>query len=163
LFTYVCMLDLAVLVMAALKPWRRLVWGGLVGTHLLYWGWFATYYNKDQRVRTVLFAIAFAVIFALVPLLAKDRRPLFKLKTSLTLLLLPIFNAALLFLQFLLMYDSPAEFPTLAWYSLGLAAAYLLLASAIRRRSAGDSLMLSLMHVSVAIVFITIAVPLKLH
>jgi uncharacterized membrane protein len=163
LFTYVGMLSLAVLAVAAQKPWRRLLWGGLLGTHLLFWGWFATYYTKSQRVPTLLFAIAFAVIFALVPVLAKDRRPMFKTKTSLTLLLLPIFNAILVFLQFWAMYSDSNEITTLAWYSLGLAAAYLFLASVIRRRVAPESLLISLMHVSVAIVFITIAIPLKLH
>ncbi len=167
LFTYVGMLSLAVLAMAVQKPWRRLVWGGLVGTHLLFWGWFVTYYTKSQRLPTLLFAIAFAVIFALVPVLAKDRRPLFKIKTSLTLLLLPIFNASLVFLQFWAMYSDSDEVTTLAWFSLGLAAAYLALASLIRRRVAKEvapeSLLISLMHVSVAIVFINIAIPLKVH
>src|SRR5260370_13749401 len=38
LFTYVAILDLGVLALAVLKPWRRLLWGGFIGTIILYSG-----------------------------------------------------------------------------------------------------------------------------
>src|SRR5215469_5112673 len=41
LFSYVCLLDLAVLVMAINKPWRRLLWGSFIGTQILFCGWFS--------------------------------------------------------------------------------------------------------------------------
>ncbi len=45
LFSYVCLLDLAILVMVALKPWRRLLVGSFIGTVTLYAGWFDDYYT----------------------------------------------------------------------------------------------------------------------
>src|SRR6516162_3793665 len=39
LFSYVCLLDLAILVMVTMKPWRRIVWGSFLGTVLMYVGW----------------------------------------------------------------------------------------------------------------------------
>ena len=32
LFSYVLLLDLAILAMVAFKPWRRIVWGAMLGT-----------------------------------------------------------------------------------------------------------------------------------
>jgi uncharacterized membrane protein len=55
---------------------------------------------------------------------------------------------------------------TLTWYALGLAAAYLALSSQFKRR-VGSELetlkLVNLLHVAVAIAFITIAIPLKLN
>src|SRR6266404_6099092 len=68
LFSYVCLLDLAILAMAIVKPWRRLLWGSFAGTLILYLGWYGEYYSQDQRAVTVLFAALFAALFAIVPL-----------------------------------------------------------------------------------------------
>src|SRR5262249_46981516 len=48
LFSYVALLDLAMLVMAMYKPWRRLMWGSLIGTVVLYAGWYDRFYTLDQ-------------------------------------------------------------------------------------------------------------------
>ena len=39
LFSYVSLLDLAILATAIFKPWRRLLWGSFAGTIILYFGW----------------------------------------------------------------------------------------------------------------------------
>src|SRR5258708_40152874 len=36
LFSYVCLLEAAILVAAILKPWRGLVWGSFAGTIILF-------------------------------------------------------------------------------------------------------------------------------
>src|ERR1700693_4546913 len=41
LFSYVCLLDAAILVAAIVKPWRRLLWGSFAGTIILYLGWYS--------------------------------------------------------------------------------------------------------------------------
>jgi uncharacterized membrane protein len=52
---------------------------------------------------------------------------------------------------------------TLTWYALGLAAVYLALGSAIKKRaSIEDATFINLLHVAIAVAFITIAIPLKL-
>src|SRR5262249_33420555 len=78
------------------------------------------------------------------------------------LMLLPLANAVFFFLALFDMYEQ--EKATLTWYALALAAVYLGLASLLRRRSDADPdtlKLMNLLHVAIAIAFITIAIPLK--
>ncbi len=163
LFCYVGLLDLAVLAMAAFKPWRRLFWASFVGTQILYIGWFSEYYSKSQRGLTVLFTLLFAAIFAAIPVVTPHEKSRLYKGPSVTLTLLPFFNAATVFLCLVVMYEG--EKNTLTWYALGLAAAYLLLASLFKYRTAAPTdatKVINLLHVAIAIGFLTIAIPLKL-
>ena len=59
------------------------------------------------------------------------------------------------------MYEQ--EKTTLTWYALALAAVYLGLGSIIKNRaSIEDAAFINLLHVAIAVAFITIAIPLKL-
>jgi len=161
LFSYVALLDLAILTTAIFKPWRRLLWGSFAGTIILYLGWYSEYYSADQRALTVAFAALFAAIFAVIPLAASGARSTRFPGRSITLTLLPLFNAAAFFLALYAMYER--DKPTLTWYALALAAVYLGLGSAIKNRlSVEDADFINLLHVAIAVAFITIAIPLKL-
>jgi uncharacterized membrane protein len=162
LFSYICLLDLAILVIAMSRPWRRMLWGSFVGTVVLNAGWYKTYYSGDQRPVTVLFAALFAAIFAAIPLVTPYRRSTRFPGPSVTLTLLPLLNAAVLFLALREMYQH--EMATLTWCALALAAIYLGIGSALRRRSRdSDTRVITLVHVGIAVAFITVAIPLKLH
>jgi uncharacterized membrane protein len=161
LFSYVCLLDLAILAMAIFKPWRRLLWGSFAGTILLFVGWYSEYYSADQRAITVCFAALLAAIFAAIPLVTRYERSTRIPGPSITLTLLPLFNAATFFLALYAMYRR--ETATLTWFALTLAAVYLGISGAFKKRFPGqDTKFLNLLHVSIAIAFITIAIPLKL-
>ena len=161
LFSYLCLLDAGILEMAAAKPWRRLLWGSFAGTMILYWGWYSDYYSPDQRALTVFFAALFAAIFAAIPLMTRYARSTRFTGPSITLTLLPLLNAAAFFLALYEMYQY--ETATLTWFALALAAVYLVLANAFARRNpAEDAKVVQLLHVAIAIAFITIAIPLKL-
>jgi uncharacterized membrane protein len=163
LFSYVVLLDLAILAMVAFKPWRRIVWGAMLGTAVMYVGWSAKYYDSSERTVTVLFASVFFAIFALVPLLTPLSRSRWHSGMSITLMLLPLVNGAGYFLALFMMYDR--ETVTLTWYALALAAVYLVLSSRFKRRVGSDPGVVktvNLLHVAVAIAFITVAIPLKL-
>lgn len=163
LFSYVCLLDLAILTVAVFKPWRRLLWGSFAGTWILFTGWFSDYYSLDQRVVTIAFAAAFFTIFAVVPLLTPLTRSRWHTGFSVTLTVLPLVNAAVFFLALYMMYRQ--ETLTLTWYALALAAAYLALTSGFKRRLDAEPevvKLITLLHIAIAIAFITIAVPLKL-
>jgi uncharacterized membrane protein len=163
LFSYAALLDLAILGMVAFKPWRRLLVGSFVGTAILYIGWYGEYYTKDQRAITVFFTIVFGAIFAAIPLLTPLTKSRWSHDVSVTLMLLPLCNAVALFLALFAMYES--ERVTLTWYALALAAAYLVLSSQFKRRAGTDAAMvkvINLLHIAIAIAFITIAVPLML-
>jgi uncharacterized membrane protein len=163
LFSYVLVLDLGLLALAMFKPWRRLLWVNFLGTAILYVGWYSQYYSVSQRPMTVLFTLAFGAIFAAIPVVTPhDQSRLYK-GPSLTLTLLPFFNAGALFLCLFAMYESHKD--TLTWFALGLAAFYLLLGSLFKYRSAAPTpatIVIQMLHVSIAIAFITIAIPLKL-
>ena len=161
LFSYVALLDLAILTTAIFKPWRRLLWGSFAGTIILYLGWYSEYYSRDQRTLTVAFAALFAAIFAVIPLAATGPQSTRVLGHSTTLTLLPLFNAAAFFLALYVMYEQDKT--TLTWYALVLAAIYLGLGGAIKSRlSSEDANFMNLLHVAIAVAFITIAIPLKL-
>jgi uncharacterized membrane protein len=161
LFCYVALLDLAILTLAIFKPWRRLLWGSFVGTILLYLGWYSQYYSGDQRALTVGFAALFAAIFAVIPQVTGSVESTRIPGPSPTLTLLPLFNAAAFFLALYNMYEM--EKTTLTWFALALAAVYLEIGSAIKKRlDIEDAKFINLVHVAIAVAFITIAIPLKL-
>ena len=162
LFSYVCLLDIAILALAILKPWRRLLWGSFAGTAILYVGWYAEYYDTDQRVLTVLYASAFAGLFALMPLVVRYEKPTDSTRIPLTLTLLPLINATSFFLALYAMYAQ--ETSTLTWYALALAAVYLGIGNAVKRRMPLVNVkVIQLLHVAIAIAFLTIAIPAKLN
>jgi len=163
LFSYVALLDLAILAMVSFKPWRRIVWGAMLGTAVMYLGWWAQYYDLSERTVTVLFASAFFAIFALVPLVTPLTRSRWHRGYSITLMALPLVNACAFFGTLYAMYSD--EVVKLTWYALALAAVYLFLSSQFKRRVGSEPDVVktvNLLHVAVAIVFITIAIPLKL-
>lgn len=163
LFSYVAILNLGMLAAAVFKPWRRLMWGSMLGTAIMFAGWYDRFYSQDQRLLTVFFAALFAAIFASITLVTPLERSRSHRGLSITLMLLPLFNAAGFFLALFVMYEH--EKPTLTWYTLALAAVYLGLSSWFGRRrdSDADTLkVVNLVHVAIAIAFITIAIPLKL-
>ena len=163
LFSYVALLNLAILAMVSFKPWRRIVWGAMLGTAIMYVGWAVDHYDKSERPVTVLFASVFFAIFAMVPLLTPLTRSRWHRGFSITLTLLPLVNGAAYFLALYAMYSD--EVVKLTWYALALAAVYLLLSSQFKRRVGSEPDVvktINLLHVAVAIAFITITIPLKL-
>ena len=163
LFSYVCLLDLAILVMVSRKPWRRIVWGSAIGTAVMYIGWAAQFYDNSERPLTIFFTAAFFAIFAVVPLVTPLTRSQLRGPVSLTLAILPLLNAAAFFLALAVCTNESA---TLMWYALALAVIYLLLGSQIKRRGGSDPhvvRVVQLIHIAIAIAFITIAIPLKLN
>ena len=166
LFSYVFLLDLGMLVLARFKPWRRLMWASFLGTITLYCGWYFSYYYPAERPITIFFAALFAATFAAIPLVAPLTRSRIYDGPSITLTLLPLANAGAFFLALFFMYDSARERVTLTWYALGLAAIYLGISSAFQRRKvehAQSAKVIHLLHVAIAIGFITIAIPIKLN
>ena len=162
LFPYVCLLDLAVLALVAVRPWRRLLWGSFAGTIVLYFGWSMQYYTEDQRPVTVFFLALFAAIFAAVPLTTPYERSTRFAGPSLTLTLLPLLNAGVCFLFLYQLYKS--DLSTLTWYTLALAGFYLAMSRLFRLRfPEQDTNFLKLLHVAIATGFLTIAIPIKLE
>jgi uncharacterized membrane protein len=161
LFTYVALLDIAVLVLIVLKPWLQLAWGGFLGTLVLSGLWAERYYSADSRTETTVFFALFAAIFALTPLLSEDSA-LDHPRRLASASVLALMNATAFFWELFAMYGN--ERALLTWFAVLLAAAYLGLAEGLRgMRTDRDTVTLRLVHITLAVTFLTIAVPLKLE
>lgn len=162
LFSYVCLLDIAILAIAILKPWQRLLSGSFTGTAILYLAWCSQYYTKDQRDLTVFFTTIFFALFAIVPLLYNLEKSTHLDRNPLILALLPLVNATCFFLALYIMYEF--EISTLTWYALALAAVYLLIGNIYKQQTESRNPdVVHLLHVAIAVAFLTIAIPAKLH
>ena len=165
LFTYVLVLDLAVLILVALRPWSRLLFAAFAGSVMFYAGWSSSFYNDDQFARTTFFLACFFLIFAFAP-----RLVLVDLEDGsrhsnwdiLALEVLPVANAALGFIAFYNLFDWFKSDWAGAWLAVGFAAFYLML---LRLPAWGrlreSPALLSSLHLTAAVVFLTMAIPLK--
>ena len=162
LFTYVAILDLATLVLVALKPWRRLLVMSFAGTLLLYIGWYASFYSRSQLGLTLGFATLFFAIFAIAPLVTLQPEGEVALFASIPAVLAFV-NAGVYFLQAYGMIDE-VDKTYMAWFALGLAAVYIFLSRLVHARALtpGASEILYFLHLAVALAFITIAIPIRL-
>ena len=174
LFSYVVLLDLATLALLAIEPWRRLLWLSYLGTLLLYVGWYSTFYDRTQLRLTLGFATLFFAIFAIAPIIARqpeDATPVAggtpalrgtSFSDKLTFLLVFI-NAGVYFLQLYAMYEAVNR-NAVAWFALALAAVYIFLGRQMRLRypDPAAAKTLQLLHLALAIGFITVAIPIRL-
>ena len=161
LFSYVAILDLGALALVILKPWRRLLVLSYAGTLLLYIGWYISFYDRSQLRLTVGFATLFFAIFAVAPLVARQAEK-GKLSDSVPLFL-ALVNAFGYFLQIYIMFEQFDARDT-AWFALALSAVYIFLGRQARARAASPeaSRTVDLLHLALAIGFITVAIPIRL-
>jgi uncharacterized membrane protein len=167
LFSYLLLLDVAVLVLVLLKPWSRLLFAAFVGTVSLFVAWAGDYYSDAQFARTAFFLTCFFLIFAFAPRLVRVKQEEIDAIAgwdALALILLPIATAALGFIGFYAMLEGTASEWATPWLAVVFAAFYLALLrlpAAGRLRAAPE--LLDSLHLAAAVVFLTIAIPLKAH
>ncbi len=161
LFTYVVLLDAGALALVILKPWRRLLLLSYAGTLLLYVGWYSSFYDVTQVRMTVGFATLFFAIFAVAPLLARPAQKGW-LSDSVPPLV-AVVNAAGYFLEIYVIFEEIGTRDT-AWFALALAALYIFLSRQARSRAGSPEAarIVDLLHLALAIGFITVAIPIRL-
>src|ERR1700678_3671455 len=71
LFSYLLLMDIAVLALVVLRPWSRLLFASFTGTVLIIAGWWIEFYSDPQSVRTALFVAGLFLIFGLAPRFAR--------------------------------------------------------------------------------------------
>ncbi len=181
LFTYILAIDLATLLLVRLKPFPRLILATLAGTVSFYIGWYAKFYpeahanipgrpaftNPDQPFAlTVAFTLAFFAIFLLPSIrgflkhsLTPDPLPLTprpSRSSSLILdVLLPLGTAAFASLALYSLFEDSLRHNLLPWLMVAFAAVYLGLMR-LQRTPLSAAL-----HLALAVIFLTIAIPLK--
>lgn len=168
LFSYLLVLNVAALLLVVLRPWSRLLFAAFAGTVLFFLGWSLRFYSDAQFGRTVFFLSIFFLIFALAPRLVRrvaigDGTEMSR-SEGIALVLLPLANAALGFLAFYALLGSTGAAWADPWVAVGFAGFYLVLLRLPDRGGLRASpSMLSALHLTIAVVFLTIAIPLKAH
>jgi uncharacterized membrane protein len=161
LFTYLLAIDVAMVLLVRVKPWARLLFGAFPATVGYFIGWYSSFYVEPAFAVTTLFIGLFFLVFASVSLGAPVRQkdgapePSRRIGSHVRDILLPLANAAFVSLAlYSVMQDSDRHW-FLPWLMLILAATYLL----ITRLPQGA--VAAAVHLSLAVVFLTIAIPLK--
>ncbi len=165
LFTYLLLLDAAVLALVALKPWSRLLCAAFAGTVFFFAEWSVQYYATNEFGTTAFFLAVFFLIFAWAPRLVRLRAEGGEPHAGwdgLALVVVPLANAGLGFLGFYLMLENAGSAPAEPWVAVAFAAFYLMLLRFPARGAIhGSATATSTLHLTIAVVFLTIAIPLK--
>jgi uncharacterized membrane protein len=162
LFSYLALLDVGALLLVVFKPWRKLLVMSYAGTLLLYLGWYFTFYSRAQLSPTLSFATLFFAIFAVAPLVTlqpEGEAPLFASIPA----VLAFVNAVVYFLQVYAMFEE-IDNTDMAWFALALAAVYIFLSRQVQTRKLTPAAAerLHVLHLAVALGFITVAIPIRL-
>jgi len=153
LFTYLLVIDIATVVLVRLKPWPRLLLGAFPATVAFFISWYIQFNSADQLDTSILFVGLFFLTFASVAL---GRSPEAKRTASIiTEILLPLGNAAFAALASYSLLQDAGHHDLLPWVMILFAALYLGL------MRLPETSVASAVHLSLAIVFLTIAIPLK--
>lgn len=168
LFSYLLLLDAAVLTLIALRPWSRLLLGAFAGTVLISVAWYLRFYSDTQFALTAFFTAAFFLLFAIAPRLLRGLQSAdsahLSTQDNMVLVILPLANAALGFLQFYAILDDPGRRWAQPWTAVTFAGFYLLLLRLpLRSGAEARPAILSSLHLAIAVTFLTLAIPLKAH
>jgi uncharacterized membrane protein len=171
LFLYLLAIDLAMVALVRLRAWPRLLLGAFPLTVAFFIGWYVEFYQASELTATAIYIALFATAFASVPLRrqvemeSSERgtgRPAqasaargAQFSTLVEDILLPLANAAFAALAFYSALQDSGHHEWLPWLMIVLAAVYLGLMRAPQTAVA------SAIHLSLAVVFLTIAIPLK--
>jgi uncharacterized membrane protein len=157
LFTYILAIDAATVALVRLRNWPRLLVGAFPLTLIYFAGWYFTYFAADELTLTATFIVLFAAAFAAVSVggPASDADAPDGGLSVYAQILLPLGNAAFAGLALYLVLEQSGHHAWLPWLMLVLAAAYLGLMRLPQTAVA------SAIHLSLAVVFLTIAIPLK--
>jgi len=165
LFTYLLLLDAVVLLLVALKPWSRLLCAAFAGTVFFFASWSFGYYTQDEFGTTAFFLAVFFLVFAWAPRLVRlqaEDGGLHPGWDNLALVVVPLANAGLGFLAFYLMLEGAGSGGATPWVAVAFAAFYLLLLRWPARGAIhGSAEATAALHLTIAVVFLTLAIPLK--
>jgi uncharacterized membrane protein len=155
LFIYILAIDIATIVLIRLKSWPRLLFGVFPATVAYFIGWYISWYdasrtNQPLIVTTIFLALFFATF--VTPSLGSSRS---KPTSPVLEIFLPLANATFIALALYSVFEDAGYRDLLPWLAVLLAAIYLVLNRLPQSRVASE------VHLATAIVFLTIAIPLK--
>jgi uncharacterized membrane protein len=158
LFTYLAALDTGLLVITRLRPWRILEPLAFACTQIYFWGWYSRFYHSEpQLLTTMIFAAVFFLLFASMPAI-RSRRTVAALPDHVAVMLLNTF----LYLGALRALLWPDRRWTLTIAVLTLSALHLGATKYISRRDSERPLAY-LLYAGLALMFVTLAIPIRLE
>jgi uncharacterized membrane protein len=171
LFSYLLMMNAATMALLVLKGWNRLLVLSFVGTVGFYWGWYWQFYAPAAFAKTAFFLALFVLLFAaatiIVPKEQARQRRVHAEQDDAAGVLISLANAAFGFLGYyaMLSQNGSGRNTALAWCSVGFGAFYLGVRKLMERTPVAGTRLASLsdIQLSIAIVFLTLAVPLAVR
>ena len=166
LFTYLLAIDIAFIALVRLKAWDRLILAAFTATVAYFIGWFSGHFTASALGLTTVFVAAFFLLF-LLPSLSPARAGSTTLPepmeapakpsrwSLLRQIILPLGNAAFGALAMYSVLTDSGNRDLLPWLMLLFAAIYLGL-TRLKSNPVTNSV-----HLSLAVVFLTVAIPLK--
>jgi uncharacterized membrane protein len=156
LFTYILAIDVATVALVRLKPWPRLLLGVFPATVAFFIAWYVDWYGAygtaEPLAITTVFIVLFFFTFVILSIHGEQAEAP---STPITEILLPLANAAFAALALYSVFQDAGHHDLLPWIAVLFAAIYLGL---MRLRQSHTT---SAIHLSLAVVFLTIAIPLK--
>lgn len=158
LFTYIAVLDIGILSVSIFKQWRELNFVGLMGTFLVFLEWLTRFYTHTQLGQTEFFATVFFVIFSLstIVYLLFRTAPI----ASLDMLMMVLAPTAYTIISYNLLNRDYHAY--MGFFALALAVWYFLLAFLGYQINKSDKNLVNGLLL-IALIFVTVAVPLQLE
>jgi uncharacterized membrane protein len=167
LFSYLLVLDIAVVGLIALRPWSRLLIASFAGTTFYAVGWYGSDYGEDKFALTLFFILAFFLLFAVSPQLLRSLRLATAsadqlIEDSLVVRVLPSLNAALGFLEVFILMSNREHIALRRWIALPFAAFYLLMLRLGQIGATGGApAALPSIYLVICVIFVTLAIPME--
>lgn len=165
LFSYLLLLNAAMFVLIARRPWTRLMAAAYPATVFYAVGWYVEHYDPTKRGVTLLFAACFWILFAAVPPLLErfHGERVVPLQQPNTLsVVLPMVHGAIAFCFLCVLLRSDAKltdaFEAQAWTALIFSATYLCL-MLVAQKGRENPLRVAA-SATLAVAFVTLFIPL---
>lgn len=156
LFSYVLLLDFAILIVSYFEKWRELNFIGFLGTVFMLMGWAGTYYTDDQMYNVMFFLTIFFLIYSVSSLIYNLANK--ELSSGTEQILTVLTGLSYFIASYSLLNDD--YHAIMGFFALGLGIYYLLWAYAVRLLTPGDK-PLSEFLAFFTVGFITLAFPLQ--
>jgi uncharacterized membrane protein len=156
LFSYVLLLDLAILGVSVFKRWHEVHFIGFIGTLLLVGGWFGEFYTKEQLWSTFFFFTLFFLVYSLSALVYNLYK---KEKSTGTEQILSLFTGVVYFSSSYAILN-PDYHPFMGFFALIMAIYYFLWAYLVRALTSLDDKLYGFLAV-LSTGFITLAIGIQ--
>lgn len=157
LFTYLAVLGAGVLALARMRDWKWLPPIEFLATLIYFWGWYAQFYDDTQLARTILFATIFFLLFAALPFARSHREGELSLVDGGIVLI-----NSLAFLIALREMLWPDHRWVLTLAVLLLAALHLAGERTLPEKSGEEASLTHMLFAGLALLFVTLVIPIRL-